>query len=139
METQQVCLVIEDDADIRGLINVVLTRAGFDVRTVSTGAEGIAAAAEPGISLITLDLGLPDMDGHVVARAIRALNTAPLLFLTARSEQDDILAGMASGAAEYLTKPFHPKELREVALRICPPAVASADRVSQDPASCQPL
>ncbi|WP_255770627.1 response regulator transcription factor [Pseudarthrobacter sulfonivorans] len=139
METQHVCLVIEDDADIGGLVTVILTRAGFDVRTAATGAEGIAAAADPAVSLITLDLGLPDMDGHVVARAIRALNTAPLLFLTARSEQDDILAGMASGADAYLTKPFHPKELREVALRLCPVSVASSgDGSSQDPASCQP-
>jgi DNA-binding response OmpR family regulator len=138
METQQVCLVIEDDADIRGLITVVLIRAGFDVRTVATGAEGIAAAADPGISLITLDLGLPDMDGHVVARAIRALNSAPLLFLSARSEEDDILAGMASGAAAYLTKPFHPKELREVALQLCPVTVVSQDGTGQNPASCQP-
>jgi DNA-binding response OmpR family regulator len=138
METQQVCLVIEDDADIRGLITVVLTRAGFDVRTATTGAEGIAAAADPGIALITLDLGLPDMDGHVVARAIRALSNAPLLFLTARSEPDDLLAGMASGAAAYLTKPFRPRELREVALRLRPVTVASEDGTSQDPASCQP-
>jgi two-component system, OmpR family, response regulator len=139
METQQVCLVIEDDADIRGLITAILTRAGFAVREVATGAEGIAAAADPAISLITLDLGLPDMDGHVVARAVRALSTAPLLFLTARSEQDDILAGIASGAADYLTKPFHPKELREVALRLCPVTDASGDDTSQDPATCQPL
>jgi DNA-binding response OmpR family regulator len=138
METQQVCLVIEDDADIRGLITVVLTRAGFDVRTAATGAEGIAAAADPGIALITLDLGLPDMDGHVVARAIRALSNAPLLFLTARSEPDDLLAGMASGAAAYLTKPFRPRELREVALRLRPVTVASEDGTSPDPASCQP-
>jgi two-component system OmpR family response regulator len=120
METKRVCLVIEDNDDIRGLITVVLTRAGFDVRAVANGAEGIAAAAEPSVALITLDLGLPDMDGHIVARAIRALSKAPLLFLTARSEEDDILAGMASGAAAYLTKPFHPKELREIALRLCP-------------------
>jgi DNA-binding response OmpR family regulator len=138
METQQVCLVIEDDADIRGLITVVLTRAGFDVRTAATGAEGIAAAADPGIALITLDLGLPDMDGHVVARAIRALSNAPLLFLTARSEPDDLLAGMASGAAAYLTKPFRPRELREVALRLRPVTVTSEDGTSPDPASCQP-
>ena len=138
METQHVCLVIEDDLDIRGLIAVILTRAGFAVREAATGAEGIAAAADPGISLVTLDLGLPDMDGHMVARAIRALSTAPLLFLTARSEQDDILAGIASGAAAYLTKPFHPKELRDVALRLCPVTAASGDGTSQDPAACQP-
>ncbi len=136
METKHVCLVIEDNDDIRGLITVVLNRAGFDVRTVGTGAEAIAAAADSRVSLITLDLGLPDMDGHVVARAIRALSTAPLLFLTARSEQDDYLAGMASGAAAYLTKPFHPKELREVALRLCPAAATAP--ATPDPASRQP-
>lgn len=139
METQHVCLVIEDDADIRGLITAILTRAGFAVREVATGAEGIAAAADPAVSLITLDLGLPDMDGHVVARAVRGLSTAPLLFLTARSEQDDILAGIASGAADYLTKPFHPKELREAALRLCPVTNVSGDDTSQDPATFQPL
>lgn len=120
MGTKRICLVIEDNDDIRGLITVVMTRAGFSVRSVATGAEGIAAAAETSVALITLDLGLPDMDGHVVARAIRALSTAPMLFLTARSEEDDILAGMASGAAAYLTKPFHPTELKELALRLCP-------------------
>lgn len=139
METQHVCLVIEDDADIRGLITAILTRAGFAVREVATGAEGIAAAADPAVSLITLDLGLPDMDGHVVARAVRGLSTAPLLFLTARSEQDDILAGIASGAADYLTKPFHPRELRDVALRLCPVPNVSGDDTSQDPATFQPL
>ncbi|GAC1496064.1 MAG: response regulator [Pseudarthrobacter sp.] len=139
METQHVCLVIEDDADIRGLITAILTRAGFAVREVATGAEGIAAAADPAVSLITLDLGLPDMDGHVVARAVRGLSTAPLLFLTARSEQDDILAGIASGAADYLTKPFHPRELRDVALRLCPVTNFSGDDTSQDPATFQPL
>jgi len=131
MEQQRVCLVVEDNGDIRGLITVVLTRAGFEVRAVASGAEGIAAAADPAVSLVTLDLGLPDMDGHVVARAVRALSKAPLLFLTARSEEDDVLAGMASGAAAYLTKPFHPKELKDLANRLCPavsaPAAQSVD------------
>lgn len=118
---------MEDDDDIRDLISVVLARAGFKVTAVATGGEGIAAAADPATALVTLDLGLPDMDGHVVARAIRALTTAPLLFLTARSEEDDVLAGMASGAAGYLTKPFHPKELKELAGKLCPAAAASQE------------
>ncbi|VXC08427.1 Response regulator receiver domain-containing protein [Arthrobacter sp. 9AX] len=126
MENTRVCLVVEDNDDIRGLITFVLKRAGFEVRAVSTGAEGIAAAADPAVSLVTLDLGLPDMDGHVVARAVRALSKAPILFLTARSENDDVLAGMASGAAAYLTKPFHPKELQDLAEQLCPAPVASA-------------
>ncbi|MDQ0921993.1 two-component system OmpR family response regulator [Pseudarthrobacter sp. W1I19] len=126
MENKRVCLVVEDNDDIRGLITVVLRRAGFEVRAVATGAEGIAAAADPAVSLVTLDLGLPDTDGHVVARAVRALSKAPLLFLTARSENDDILAGMASGAAAYLTKPFHPKELKDLAEQLCPaPVIAT--------------
>ncbi|WP_045732204.1 response regulator transcription factor [Pseudarthrobacter chlorophenolicus] len=133
MEQQRVCLVVEDNDDIRGLITVVLTRAGFEVRAVASGAEGIAAAADPAVSLVTLDLGLPDMDGHVVARAVRALSKAPLLFLTARSEEDDVLAGMASGAAAYLTKPFHPKELKDLANRLCPAPVATDSAPSPAP------
>lgn len=108
VEEQSVCLVIEDDPDIRGLITAVLGRAGFKVLAAESGAEGIAActAAGPSLSLITLDVGLPDMDGHEVARALRELSQAPLLFLTARSEEEDVLSGMASGAAAYITKPF---------------------------------
>jgi len=130
MEQQRTCLVVEDNDDIRGLISVVLSRAGFLVKAVGTGAEAIAAAAGPGIALVTLDLGLPDMDGHVVARAIRARSSAPLLFLTARSEGDDVLAGMASGAAAYLTKPFHPWELEALALQLCPVPVAQEHRTT---------
>jgi two-component system, OmpR family, response regulator len=120
LEKKRVCVVVEDDHDIRGLISAVLRRAGFEVTAVATGAEGIAAAADPAVSLFTLDLGLPDMDGHMVARAVAALSKAPLLFLTARSENDDVLAGMASGAAAYLTKPFRPRELRDLAEQLCP-------------------
>ncbi|NUP59231.1 MAG: response regulator [Pseudarthrobacter sp.] len=133
MEQQRVCLVVEDDDDIRALIAMVLARAGFEVRTAATGGEGVAAAADPAIALITLDLGLPDMDGHVAARAIRALSAAPLLFLTARSEEDDVLAGMASGAAAYLTKPFHPGELRDAAERLCPAGVSHEPHVPGKP------
>ncbi|HJV99003.1 MAG TPA: response regulator [Arthrobacter sp.] len=133
MEKQRICLVIEDNDDIRGLIGTVLARAGFEVRSVATGAEGIAAAADPAVSLVTLDLGLPDMDGHVVARAVRALSSAPLLFITARAENDDLLAGMASGAAAYLTKPFRARELRDVAAQLCPDA-AQAPATAGGPA-----
>jgi DNA-binding response OmpR family regulator len=129
MENKRVCLVVEDDKDIRGLITVILSRAGFEVKVVSTGAEAIAAAGDPAIALVTLDVGLPDMDGHVVARAIRELSKAPLLFLTARSENDDLLAGMASGAAAYLTKPFRPTELRDLALQLSPAPVSQAPHI----------
>ena len=120
MEEQQVCLVIEDDSDIRGLITAVLTRAGFKVLAVGSGAEGKAAAAAAGatLSLITLDLGLPDIDGRDLSLELRKLSPAPLLFLTAWAEDDDVLAGLAAGAAAYLTKPFLPSTLRETALKL---------------------
>ncbi|MEV8131314.1 response regulator [Pseudarthrobacter oxydans] len=120
MEEQQVCLVIEDDSDIRGLITAVLSRAGFKVLAVGSGAEGKAAAAAAGatLSLITLDLGLPDIDGRDLSLELRNLSPAPLLFLTARAEDDDVLAGLAAGAAAYLTKPFLPSTLRETALKL---------------------
>ena len=120
MEEQQVCLVIEDDSDIRGLITAVLTRAGFKVLAVGSGAEGKAAAAAAGatLSLITLDLGLPDIDGRDLSLELRKISPAPLLFLTARAEDDDVLAGLAAGAAAYLTKPFLPSTLRETALKL---------------------
>ncbi|MFJ6374526.1 response regulator transcription factor [Pseudarthrobacter oxydans] len=120
MEEQQVCLVIEDDSDIRGLITAVLSRAGFKVLAVGSGAEGKAAVAAAGatLSLITLDLGLPDIDGRDLSLELRKLSPAPLLFLTARAEDDDVLAGLAAGAAAYLTKPFLPSTLRETALKL---------------------
>jgi two-component system, OmpR family, response regulator len=119
VEKQRLCLVIEDDPDIRGLIKDVLSRAGFDVRAAGTGAEGIAATVSIGPDLITLDLGLPDMNGRDAALALRAVSEAPLLFLTARAEEADVISGLASGADAYLTKPFQPSTLRETALKLC--------------------
>lgn len=121
MKEQHVCLVIEDDPDVRGLIAAVLSRAGFAVLAVGSGAEGKAAAAASGptLALITLDLGLPDIDGLDLGLELRKLSPAPLLFLTARAEGDDVLAGISAGAAAYLTKPFLPSTLRETALELC--------------------
>lgn len=79
MGKQRLCLVIEDDPDIRGLIATVLEGAGFKVLAVDSGTNGIAAVARAAsfLALITLDLGLPDMDGHDVARTLRAMTSAP--------------------------------------------------------------
>ncbi|WP_251045520.1 response regulator [Arthrobacter sp. ISL-5] len=73
-------------------------------------------------------LNLPDMDGLDVARHIRARSEAPMLFITARAEVDDEMAGMASGAAAYLTKPFHTRQLTEVVNRLCPVGPLTAHR-----------
>jgi DNA-binding response OmpR family regulator len=105
-------LVIEDDHDIRELVRVVLTQAGFEVRAASSGAEGVLAAKELDPAVITLDLGLPDIDGFEVARQIRQFSDAYIVMLTARAEELDTLIGLESGADDYLTKPFRPRELR---------------------------
>ncbi|MDQ0864742.1 response regulator transcription factor [Arthrobacter globiformis] len=120
MGSRGLCLVIEDDRDIRGLLTLILTRVGFEVHAVANGVEGVAAAWEHHPVLVTVDLNLPDMDGLDVAGYIRKRSEAPLLFITARAEVDDEMAGMASGAAAYLTKPFRPRQLIEAVNRLCP-------------------
>ncbi|TLM72810.1 response regulator transcription factor [Pseudarthrobacter sp. NamB4] len=105
-------LVIEDDHDIRELVRTVLSQAGFDVSVASSGAEGVLAAKNINPDVITLDLGLPDIDGFEVSRQIREFSDAYIVMLTARTEELDTLIGLESGADDYLTKPFRPRELR---------------------------
>ena len=133
MGSRGLCLVIEDDRDIRDLLTLILTRMGFDVHAVGDGAEGVAAAWEHDPVLVTVDLNLPDMDGLDVARHIRARSQAPTLFITARSEVDDELAGMASGAAAYLTKPFRPRQITEVVNQLAPAGPLTAHRQDHHP------
>lgn len=83
--------------------------------------------------LVTVDLNLPDMDGLDVARHIRARSQAPMLFITARAEVDDEMAGMASGAAAYLTKPFRPRQLTEAVNQLCPTDPLTAHRQDHRP------
>ncbi|MFC9351522.1 response regulator transcription factor [Arthrobacter sp. NPDC057013] len=99
---------------------------GFAVHAVGKGVEGVAAAWEHHPDLITVDLNLPDIDGLDVAGYIRARSEAPMLFITARAELEDEMAGMASGAAAYLTKPFHPRQLTEAVNQLCPAGPLSA-------------
>lgn len=112
MSEARVGLVIEDDHDIRELVRVVLTQAGFEVHVATTGAAGVAAARTLDPTVITLDLGLPDIDGYEVARQVRQFSDAYIVMLTARAEELDTLIGLESGADDYLTKPFRPRELR---------------------------
>jgi DNA-binding response OmpR family regulator len=104
--------VIEDDQDIRELVRTVLSQAGFQVTVASSGAEGVLAAKNLNPDVITLDLGLPDIDGFEVSRQIREFSDAYIVMLTARADELDTLIGLESGADDYLTKPFRPRELR---------------------------
>jgi len=109
-------LVVEDDAELRGLLRRGLEEEGLDVDTVGSGADLLARAeAHPPDALI-IDIGLPDADGRDLCQALRARGIqAPVLFLTARDALVDRLAGFDSGGDDYVTKPF---ALAEVAARL---------------------
>ncbi len=111
---RETILVIEDEGDILDLITVNLTREGFRVLGAASGEEGLALAREEAPDLIVLDLMLPGLDGLQVCRALRAdpsTRALPVLILTARGEEADIVAGLETGADDYVTKPFSPKVL----------------------------
>ncbi|WP_426225199.1 response regulator transcription factor [Pseudarthrobacter sp. DSP2-3-2b1] len=133
MSEARVGLVIEDDQDIRELVRTVLTQAGFEVTVASSGIEGVLAAKTLNPDVITLDLGLPDIDGFEVSRQIREFSDAYIVMLTARADELDTLIGLESGADDYLTKPFRPRELRA---RIA--AMMRRPRSVPDPAEAVP-
>ncbi|WP_183511925.1 response regulator transcription factor [Paeniglutamicibacter cryotolerans] len=112
MEDRRVAVVVEDDEDIRGLLEAVLQQSGFLVHCASGGASGVDMVLTHQPELVTLDLGLPDIDGFEVARRIRGISDAHVLMLTARAEEIDMVLGLESGADDYMTKPFRPRELR---------------------------
>jgi DNA-binding response OmpR family regulator len=105
-------LVIEDDADIRELIVHSLGMQGFSVRSASSGRAGLALLQDHQPDLVTLDLGLPDLDGVEVCRRIRQQSDAYIVMISARTDEIDRLIGLETGADDYLTKPFSPRELQ---------------------------
>ncbi|UPO77636.1 MULTISPECIES: response regulator transcription factor [Arthrobacter] len=112
METQRVAVIIEDDKDIRDLLHAVLQQSGFEVHASPTGSEGVEAVRTHNPAVVTLDLGLPDIDGFEVIRQLRLFSDAYIVMLTARAEELDTLMGLEAGADDYITKPFRPRELR---------------------------
>src|SRR5512137_1750148 len=104
-------LVVDDEPKIVQLVRDYLERAGFGVLVASNGKNALAVSRSEKPDLIILDLGLPEMDGLDVTRALRKDSNVPILMLTARSEETDKLVGLELGADDYITKPFSPKEL----------------------------
>ena len=104
-------LMIEDEARIRDFVVPYLRKAGFEVDEAGDGPGGLALAQSGQYSLILLDLMLPGMDGRTVCAELRKTSAVPILMLTAKSEEADIVAGFEAGADDYLTKPFSPREL----------------------------
>lgn len=107
-----VAVVIEDDADMRNLLEAVLLQAGFDVHTAATGREGVEVVRDTQAGIVTLDVGLPDIDGFEVLRRIREFSNAYVVMLTGRTLEPDLLTALHLGADDYITKPFRPLELR---------------------------
>ncbi|ATG52781.1 DNA-binding response regulator [Brachybacterium vulturis] len=109
-------LVVDDEPNIRDLLATSLRFAGFEVFTASTGNEAIREATENQPDLVVLDVMLPDMDGFTVTRRLRDRGEKyPILFLTAKDETQDKVAGLTVGGDDYVTKPF---SLEEVVARI---------------------
>lgn len=107
----QKILIIEDEDGIIHLITLYLKDAGYDVVVAKDGADGLAMHARTHPDLVILDIMLPAIDGFEVCRRIRAWSNTPILMLTARSGEEDRIAGLDLGADDYLVKPFNPREL----------------------------
>lgn len=104
-------LVVDDEPKIVKLVRDYLERAGFAVRVAGNGKDALSQARSEKPDLIILDLGLPQMDGLDVTRALRKISNVPVIMLTGRTEESDKLIGLELGADDYVTKPFSPKEL----------------------------
>lgn len=109
---RRLAVIIEDDPDIRGLLETVLAQAGFETVSADNGIDGVAAVRQFSPVVTTLDVSLPGIDGFEAAKRIRAFSNTYIVMLTARDEEIDALQGLESGADDYVTKPFRPRELR---------------------------
>ena len=107
-----VAVVVEDDEDVRNLVEAVLSQAGFEVHSAAGGREGVDVVRAREASVVTLDVGLPDIDGFEVLRRIRQFSDAYVVMLTARTDELDTLTAFHTGADDFLAKPFRPRELR---------------------------
>ena len=104
-------LVVEDEKSISGLIKAILTANGYDVITASTGNEAFSMISSHCPDLVVLDLGLPDMDGVEIIKAVRSWTSLPIIVVSARSYERDKVQALDMGADDYVVKPFEMKEL----------------------------
>ncbi|MCX6256975.1 MAG: response regulator [Bacteroidia bacterium] len=108
---QEFILIIDDEVQIRRLLEITLSANGYKISEASTGKEGIALAATHQPALIILDLGLPDTDGQEILKKLREWYQKPIIVLSVRNSEDDIVRALDNGANDYLTKPFRTGEL----------------------------
>jgi CheY-like chemotaxis protein len=109
-------LVADDNEDILGLVRAVLERSGYEVVSVSDGAQALASVEKRQPDLAVLDITMPEIDGLEVLRRLRAdtrTRGLPVVLLSAQAQEADVDRGFATGASAYLKKPFSPRELTE--------------------------
>ena len=111
MNTNESILIIDDELQIRRLLEITLSANGYRILQAVNGKEGLVEAASHQPSLILLDLGLPDIDGQEILRDLREWYSNPIIILSVRNSEDDIIKALDSGANDYLTKPFRTGEL----------------------------
>ncbi len=111
MPHDETILIIDDEVQIRYLLNITLTANNYKVSEASTGKEGMALAASFQPVMILLDLGLPDTDGLDLIKNLREWYQKPIIILSVRDSEADIIKALDNGANDYLTKPFHTGEL----------------------------
>ncbi len=104
-------LVIDDEAQMRKLLEITLQTNGYAVTTAATAKEGLIMASNHPPDLVLLDLGLPDKSGHEVLKALRQWYTNPVIILSVQKDEEDIVMALDNGANDYLSKPFRTGEL----------------------------
>jgi two-component system KDP operon response regulator KdpE len=123
MNFPETILVIDDEVQIRRLLEITLSSVGFKISEAGTGKEGLISAATLHPSLIILDLGLPDTEGLEILKKIRVWYQKPIIVLSVKNSEDDIISALDNGANDFITKPFRTMELLariRVALRHSP-------------------
>ncbi|MDA4895570.1 response regulator, partial [Streptomyces sp. MS2A] len=104
-------LLVEDEPDLADPLAYLLRREGYEVEIAEDGPAALAAFREGGADVVLLDLMLPGMPGTEVCRQIRATSTVPIIMLTAKDSEVDIVVGLELGADDYITKPYSSREL----------------------------
>jgi len=111
MNENETILIIDDELQIRRLLEITLTSIGYKIVLSANGKEGLIDAATHHPSLIIMDLGLPDLDGQEIIKNLREWFFKPIIVLSVRNTEEDIIQALDNGANDYLTKPFRTGEL----------------------------
>jgi two-component system response regulator CpxR len=135
-------LVVDDDAELAGLVSRFLAKEGFRPTAVHDGESGLAEALSARFDLLVLDVMLPGLDGFSVLRKLREKSQMPVIMLTARGQDIDRITGLELGADDYLPKPFNPHELvariKAIFRRLEPRTVSPSSRIEVNGVALDP-